>query len=71
MLPLPPILATLATLSYDILKNSYPVISTIPTGDGWDVQFVADKVPDKKAVQIEPTLEHAYVYFMEYISNKN
>jgi len=55
---------------YDILKNSYPVISTIPTDDGWDVQFVADEVPDKKAVQIEPTLEHAYVYFMEYISNK-
>lgn len=56
---------------YDILKNTYPVISTIPTDDGWDVQFVADKVTDINAVEIEPTLEHAYVYFMEYISNKN
>lgn len=55
---------------YDILKNNYPVISTIPTDDGWDVQFVADKVTEKKAVGIKPTLEHAYVYFMEYISNK-
>ena len=56
---------------YDILKNNYPVISTIPTDDGWDVQFVADTVSDRQAVQIEPTLEHAYVYFMEYISNRN
>ena len=56
---------------YDILKNNYPVISTIPTDDGWDVQFVADKVADFNATKIEPTLEHAYVYFMEYICDKN
>ncbi len=56
---------------YDILKNTYPVISTIPTDDGWNVQFVADKFENPQAVQIEPTLEHAYVYFMEYISNGN
>ncbi|MBC8319193.1 MAG: ABC transporter ATP-binding protein [Bacteroidetes bacterium] len=56
---------------YDILKNSYPVISTIPTNDGWDVQFVADSIGDMNAVEIEPTLEHAYVYFMEYLSNNN
>ncbi|NQU34803.1 MAG: ABC transporter ATP-binding protein [Bacteroidetes bacterium] len=56
---------------YDILKNTYPVISTIPTDDGWDVQFVADSISNSKAIQIEPTLEHAYVYFMEYMSNKN
>lgn len=53
---------------YDVLKNTYPVISTIPTDDGWDVQFVADKINMPEAVSIEPTLEHAYVYFMEYIS---
>lgn len=56
---------------YDILKNKYPVISTIPTDDGWDVQFVADEVTDKNAMEVVPTLEHAYVYFMEYLSNKN
>lgn len=56
---------------YDILKHKYPVISTIPTDAGWDVQFVADSVTDINATEIEPTLEHAYVYFMEYLSNKN
>lgn len=55
---------------YDILKNSYPVISTIPTANGWDVQFVADDIGNLKASQIEPTLEHAYVYFMEYLVDK-
>ncbi len=56
---------------YDILKNKFPVISTIPTDSGWEVQFVADDIGDIKANKIEPTLEHAYVYFMEYLSNKN
>jgi ABC-type multidrug transport system ATPase subunit len=56
---------------YDKLKNNYPVISTIPTDHGWNVQFVADSYSDANAIEIEPTLEHAYVYFMEYISNEN
>jgi ABC-type multidrug transport system ATPase subunit len=50
---------------YDILKEQYPVISTIPTEDGWEIQFVGDNVDIKNAVEIEPNLEHAYVYFME------
>lgn len=53
---------------YDILKNAYPVISTIPTDKGWDVQFVGENVEVKNAVQVEPTLEDAYVYYMEYVS---
>lgn len=53
---------------YDILKNTFPIISTIPTDKGWDVQFVGDNVDVAGAVNIEPTLEHAYVYFMEYVS---
>ena len=56
---------------YDLLKNTYPIISTIPTDKGWDVQFVADKINFPEAKQIEPNLEHAYVYFMEYISNRD
>jgi ABC-2 type transport system ATP-binding protein len=56
---------------YDILKNKFPVISTIPTDSGWDVQFVADEIGNLNANKVEPTLEHAYVYFMEYLSNKN
>ncbi len=55
---------------YDILKNSYPVISTIPTDYGWNVQFVADNYSDNNAFEISPTLEHAYVYFMEYLSKE-
>jgi ABC-2 type transport system ATP-binding protein len=52
---------------YDILKEKYPIISTIPTDDGWEIQFVGDNVDIKNAIEIEPTLEHAYVYFMENI----
>ena len=54
---------------YDKLKSKYPVISTIPTDYGWNVQFVADSYSDSNAIEIDPTLEHAYVYFMEYISS--
>ncbi len=56
---------------YDLIKNNYPVISTIPTETGWEVQFVADNISNPKAVNIEPNLEHAYVYFMEYISQNS
>jgi ABC-type multidrug transport system ATPase subunit len=52
---------------YDLLKEKYPVISTIPTDDGWEIQFVGDNVDIKNAIEIEPNLEHAYVYFMENI----
>jgi ABC-2 type transport system ATP-binding protein len=52
---------------YDLLKEKYPIISTIPTDDGWEIQFVGDNVDIKNAIEIEPTLEHAYVYFMENI----
>jgi ABC-2 type transport system ATP-binding protein len=54
-------------VEYDLIKDKYPVISTIPTDDGWEIQFVGDNVDIKNAVEIEPNLEHAYVYFMENI----
>jgi ABC-2 type transport system ATP-binding protein len=50
---------------YDLLKEQYPIISTIPTDEGWEIQFVGDNVEIKNAIEIEPNLEHAYVYFME------
>ena len=53
---------------YDLIKHKYPVISTIPTDNGWEVQLVADTFDYKNAESIEPNLEDAYVYFMEYIS---
>jgi len=50
---------------YDDLKVKFPVISTIPSGTGWDIQFVGDKPADIEARAIHPNLEHAYVHFME------
>jgi len=48
------------------IKEKYPVIATIPSENGWDVQVVADNVEDFSGKTIDPNLEHAYVYFMEY-----
>lgn len=50
----------------DTLKEKYPVISTIPTETGWDVEVVAEKLDGHPGKKIDPDLEHAYVYFMEY-----
>lgn len=57
-------------VEYDLLKEKYAVISTIPSEDGWEVQLVGDKLGAKNAIEIEPNLEHAYVYFMEYLSGE-
>ncbi|MBN1562066.1 ABC transporter ATP-binding protein [candidate division KSB1 bacterium] len=50
----------------DTIKEKYPVIATIPSADGWEVQVVADGLHDFHGTEIEPNLEHAYVYRMEY-----
>ncbi len=49
------------------IKENYPVISSIPSDEGWEVEVVADSIEGYDAVEIEPNLEHAYMYFMEYI----
>ena len=49
---------------YEIDKR-YPVISTIPSGAGWEVQVVADVVEGYDSEPYPPNLEHAYVYYME------
>jgi len=59
---------TTSGYEYDMLKEKYAVISTIPTEEGWEVQLVGDKIEAKNAISIEPNLEHAYVYFMEYLT---
>jgi ABC-2 type transport system ATP-binding protein len=51
---------------YDMLKAKYAVTSTIPAEDGWEIQFVGEKVELSSAIEIDPNLEHAYVYFMEH-----
>ena len=48
-----------------IIDKKYPVITTIPSGTGWEVQVVADEVKEYDAEPYPPNLEHAYVYYME------
>lgn len=62
---------TTSGFEYEMLKEKYAIISTIPSEEGWEVQLVGDKIEAKNAVEIDPNLEHAYVYFMEYLTNKN
>ena len=50
---------------YQAINQKYPIIATIPNGDMWDIQVVADKFDEYKAENMPPNLEHAYVYFME------
>ena len=50
---------------YEQLKENFPIISTIPSGTGWEIQFVGEKPGDIEAEEIHPNLEHAYVHFME------
>ncbi len=47
------------------VDKKYPVISTIPSGTGWEVQVVADEIIGYEAQPLPPNLEHAYVYYME------
>ena len=47
------------------VDKKYPVISTIPSGSGWEVQVVADEIEGYEAESYPPNLEHAYVYYME------
>jgi ABC-type multidrug transport system ATPase subunit len=47
------------------ISNTYPVISTIPSGSSWEVQVVADKIVEYESEPYPPNLEHAYVYYME------
>jgi ABC-type multidrug transport system ATPase subunit len=50
----------------EAIKLKYPVIVTIPSAGGWEVEIVAEELDSYAAEPVEPNLEHAYVYFMEY-----
>ncbi len=54
-------------MEYESLKTQYAVTSTIPTGEGWEIQLVGERLELEKAVAVEPNLEHAYVYFMDCV----
>ena len=62
---------TTSGFEYEMLKEKYAIISTIPSEEGWEVQLVGDTLNVKNAIEIEPNLEHAYVYFMEYLTDQN
>lgn len=57
--------ATVTQEEYNRLKEEYPVISTIPSGAGWEIQFVGGKPAHLDAREVSPNLEHAYVHYME------
>ncbi|MEN8226850.1 MAG: ABC transporter ATP-binding protein [Bacteroidota bacterium] len=50
---------------YEQMKDEFPIISTIPSGTGWEVQFVGEKPSGISAQRVEPNLEHAYVHYMD------
>ncbi|MCK4538427.1 MAG: ABC transporter ATP-binding protein [Candidatus Krumholzibacteria bacterium] len=50
----------------DDIKERFSVISTIPSGNGWEVDVVGDSLDGYPGREIDPDLEHAYVYFMEH-----
>lgn len=57
-----------ANVGFDDMKNikdRFPVITTIPSVNGYEVELIADQQPLNGAEMIEPGLEHAYVCFME------
>lgn len=49
------------------IKEKYPIISTIPSDGGWDIQIVAEHPEGFEGKTIPPNIEHAYVYFMDYL----
>ena len=55
---------------YMEINEKYPVISNVPTSEGWEIQVVADEINGYYGHNIDPNLEHAYVYFMESKHNQ-
>ncbi len=55
---------------YMEINEKYPVISNVPTSEGWEIQVVADEINGYYGHSIDPNLEHAYVYFMESKHNQ-
>ena len=54
----------------DALKLRYPVVSSVPSVEGYELRLVADSVEGRPAEAVDPNLEDAYVYFMEKADGK-
>jgi len=55
----------------DKIGALFPITTTIPVDEGWEIEVVADDLSPFKGIQVEPNLEHAYVYFMDKYAQKN
>jgi ABC-2 type transport system ATP-binding protein len=49
----------------ETIKAKYSVIAAVPSRHGLEIQVVCDKLEGFTGREIEPNLEHAYVYFLE------
>lgn len=49
------------------IKEKFPIISTIPSEGGWEIQIVSENPEGYAAKPINPNIEHAYVYFMDFL----
>lgn len=55
----------------DRISALFPITTTIPVDEGWEIEVVADDPSPFKGIIVEPNLEHAYVYFMDKYAQKN
>lgn len=55
----------------DRISALFPITTTIPVDEGWEIEVVADDPSPFKGLPVEPNLEHAYVYFMDKYAQKN
>ncbi|MBK3517808.1 ABC transporter ATP-binding protein [Carboxylicivirga marina] len=53
-----------------VISEQFPVITSVPGVGGYEIEFVANEVDGWDTTLVEPNLEHAYVYFMEYVANE-
>jgi hypothetical protein len=56
---------TATDTEYHEIQEKYPIISSIPSDEGWEVQVVSKEINGFLGERIEPNLEHAYVNYME------
>ena len=56
---------TATDTEYHEIQEKYPIISSIPSDEGWEVQVVSKDINGYLGERIEPNLEHAYVNYME------
>ena len=62
---------TATDTEYQEIQEKFPIISSIPSEEGWEVQVVSKNINGYAGEQIEPNLEHAYVNVMENELNQH